>query len=73
MTVETRLLTAGKQVSGIYPIKGDVISELVPGGCPLTIILSLPTESLGITQEMIGHVTQTIKEEVSGLLVSYLL
>ena len=30
-------------------------------------------ESLGITQGMIGHVTQTIKEEVSGLLVSYLL
>ena len=26
-----------------------------------------------LTQEMIGHVTQTIKEEVSGLLVSYLL
>ena len=32
-------------------------------------------EAIGLveTQEMIGHVTQTIKEEVSGLLVSYLL
>ena len=34
--------------------------------------ISWVTKFIRITQEMIGHVTQTIKEEVSGLLVSYL-